>query len=351
MGYKFVKTDDGSVGLFDDTVNDIYHSSSGAYKEALDKFVIPSQPERFRNSNCRVLDICYGIGYNTKALLDYSNENNLNINFEIDALEMNEDLINISPFVKLPNPSIINFETDKFILNSILQNQKFNFNKIRTIINKNKNFLTLYKPDFDKIIQEYGYHYGVKDKINSNLHNIYYHYKSFRYKKYEKPYNLRKSSLKWHADDARKAVFSLSGKYDIIFLDAFSAAKQPTLWTKEFITKVCNLLNKKSGVLVSYSVASPFRKVLFDLGLNVGKFYLKNINLTLASYDINLVKYKLGEFEMNLLFTKAGIPYTDDTLSHTCDEILSVRNAALENSNLESTSKYYKRNGRKHGKY
>ena len=54
---------------------------------------------------------------------------------------------------------------------------------------------------------------------------------------------------------------------------------------------------------------------------------------------------------MNLLFTKAGIPYTDNTLSHTCEEILSVRNHALEISNLETTSKYYKRNGRKHGEY
>ena len=93
MGYYFVKTADGSVGLFDKDVNDIYHSTSGAYKEAVDKFVIPSQLERFKNKTCKVLDICYGIGYNTKALLKYSIENNLNVKFKIDALEINNDLI------------------------------------------------------------------------------------------------------------------------------------------------------------------------------------------------------------------------------------------------------------------
>lgn len=172
MGYKFLITDDGSVGLFDDNVNDIYHSSSGAYKEAIDKFVIPSQPERFKNFNCRVLDICYGIGYNTKALLNYSKENNLNINFEIDALEMNDDLIDISPFIKFPNYADVNFETDKFILSSILENKNIDYVKIKSLIKQNKNFLTLYKPDFDKIIQNHGYNYGVFDKINSILHNI-----------------------------------------------------------------------------------------------------------------------------------------------------------------------------------
>lgn len=54
---------------------------------------------------------------------------------------------------------------------------------------------------------------------------------------------------------------------------------------------------------------------------------------------------------MNLLFTKAGIPYTDDSLSNSSEDIILLRNKILETSNFESTSKYYKRNGRKHGKY
>ena len=349
MGYKFVKTDDGSVGLFDDEVNDIYHSSSGAYKEALDKFIIPSQINRFKNSKCRVLDICYGIGYNTKALINYSAQNNLNIDFEIDALEMNEELIQISPFIKLQKNSEIENETDKFILNSILKCQKINLYKIKSIINKNKNFLTFYKPNFENILQNHGYNYGVLDKINAFLHNIYYHYKSIRYKIPQKTYNLNKTTLKWHVGDARKSILELTNKYDLIFHDGFMASKQPTLWTKEFLTIICRLLNNNSGVIVSYSTASPFRKTLIDNGLCVGKYYIEKINSTVASYNENLVKYKLQGFESDLLYTKAGIPYSDDNLSNSCEMILQARNIALNNSNLESTSQFYKRNGKKHG--
>ena len=351
MGYKFVKTDDGSVGLFDNDVNDIYHSSSGAYKEALDKFIIPAQIDRFKNSKCRVLDICYGIGYNTKALLNYSQENNLNINFEIDALEMNDELIMLSPFIKSDNSNEINQETDKFILKSILENINIDFNKLKSIINKNKNFLTLYKSGFDKIIQNHGYKYGVEEKINAFLHNIYYHYISTRHKIPQKSYNYEKNVIKWHVNDARKSIFKLQGEYDIIFHDGFSANKQPILWSEEFLKKVCCLLNKNSGVLVSYSSASPFRKSLINTGLCVGKYYLNNINSTLASYNENLVKYKLKGFELNLLYTKAGIPYSDVTLSFSSDEILSQRNIELKNSSLESTSKFYKRYRKKHGEY
>ena len=346
-----MKTKDGSVGLFDEDVKDIYHSSSGAYQEALDKFIIPSKIERFKNSKCRVLDICYGIGYNTKALLNYSLINNFNIDFEIDALEINKELINLSPFIKSNNISEINFETDKFILKSILKNYNLDFIQIKSIINKNKNFLTIYKPNFDKIIQNYGYNYGILDKLNSNLHNIYYRYRSFRYNLPQKTYNFSKKHINWHIDDARKAIFELNGKYDLIFHDGFSANKQPILWSKEFLQKVCSLLNEKTGILTSYSVASPFRKSLIDYGLNVGKYYLKDINSTLASFNKNLVEYKLEEFEKNLLFTKAGIPYRDENLNHSCEEILKLRNTELNNSNLESTSKYYKRNGKKHGAY
>ena len=351
MGYRFVKTDDGSAGLFDDDVKDIYHSSSGAYKEALDKFIIPAQIERFKNSKCRVLDICYGIGYNTKALINYSVENSLNIDFEIDALEMNEELILLSPFVKFKNSNEINYETDKFILKSVLGYINIDFDKMKHIINENKNFLTLYKPDFDKIIQNHGYSYGVFDKINAILHNIYYHYRSHRLKLPKKSSKINKNVIKWHTGDARKSIFELSGKYDLIFHDGFSANKQPVLWSKEFLEKVCSLLNKDKGVIVSYSSASPFRKSLIDFGLCTGKYYLKNINSTVASYNENLVKYKLKGFELNLLYTKAGLPYSDVTLSHSGNEILNQRKIELENSKLESTSKFYKTNGKKHGEY
>ena len=351
MGYKFVKTNDGSTGLYDEDVNDIYHSSLGAYKEAIEKFVIPSQLERFKNKTCRVLDICYGIGYNTKVLLKYCAKNNLNIKFKIDAVEINEELISISPFIKNHKPDYCDFEIDGFILNSYLRDFSLDFDNIKAIIKENKNFLTLYKPNFDGIIKKSGYKYNPEEKFKAFLHNIYYHNMSHKHKNTQNLHFLKESALKWDVSDARKAVLSKETDYDIIFLDAFTASKQPILWSYQFLKELALRLDKDNGILLSYSSASPFRKSLKDLNLYVGKYYEKNINTTLASYNKNLIKYMLDEFELGLLETKAGIYYEDEKLNMSCEEILKRREEKQKNSELETTSSYYKRYNRRYGKH
>ena len=66
-------TNDGSVGLFSPEADDIYHSTYGALSEAYEKFVLPANLENFfaNNSEIKVLDICYGIGYNSKSFLNF----------------------------------------------------------------------------------------------------------------------------------------------------------------------------------------------------------------------------------------------------------------------------------------
>lgn len=65
-------TNDGSVGLFSPQDDDIYHSTYGALTESWQKFIIPSHFEQYlaTHSEVKVLDICYGIGYNTKTALN-----------------------------------------------------------------------------------------------------------------------------------------------------------------------------------------------------------------------------------------------------------------------------------------
>jgi len=66
-------TKDGSVGLYSPEFNDIYHSATGALTEAYEKFVYPSNIDYLiqNKKEIKVLDICYGIGYNTKSFLNY----------------------------------------------------------------------------------------------------------------------------------------------------------------------------------------------------------------------------------------------------------------------------------------
>ncbi len=71
--YEFYYTQDGSVGLYSYADDDVYHSKFGALTEAWEKFILPAGIERKLNNQqeIRVLDVCYGIGYNTKALMSY----------------------------------------------------------------------------------------------------------------------------------------------------------------------------------------------------------------------------------------------------------------------------------------
>lgn len=64
-------TQDGSIGLYDKALDEIFHSKFGAKKEAFEKFIEPSL--FISNKPLKILDICYGIGYNTKCALENFN--------------------------------------------------------------------------------------------------------------------------------------------------------------------------------------------------------------------------------------------------------------------------------------
>lgn len=102
---EIFKTQDGSIGLYDKNLNEIFHSKFGAKTEAFEKFIEPVLI--YKNKSIKILDICYGIGYNTKCAL----ENFSNI-LEIDCLEINSKLVQKSA----------EFEYDEKINEIILKN-------------------------------------------------------------------------------------------------------------------------------------------------------------------------------------------------------------------------------------
>ena len=143
--YEPYFTEDGSVGLYSYADKDVYHSKFGALTEAWEKFILPANIDINNIHELKVLDICYGIGYNTKALMSFV-INNLKIkkenflkkflrkiftkyynivsigvnkiakknikllaysdtidndkNILIDCLDINEELVKLSPFFK-----------------------------------------------------------------------------------------------------------------------------------------------------------------------------------------------------------------------------------------------------------
>ncbi|MBR2068699.1 MAG: hypothetical protein IJ877_02945 [Candidatus Gastranaerophilales bacterium] len=94
-------TADGSVGLYNKELNEIYHSKFGAKTESLEKFINPAKI--IDNHPLDILDLCYGIGYNTKCALD----NFKNIN-SVDCVEIDRELVEKS----------LGFHSDNRIKNS-----------------------------------------------------------------------------------------------------------------------------------------------------------------------------------------------------------------------------------------
>jgi len=86
---KIIKTDDGSLGLYNKKLDEIYHSRFGAYTESFEKFIEPALI--LKDRPLEILDICYGVGYNTKMALQ--NFNNIK---RIDCVEINPKLVELS---------------------------------------------------------------------------------------------------------------------------------------------------------------------------------------------------------------------------------------------------------------
>jgi len=135
---EIIKTKDGSIGLYNKELNEIYHSVFGAKTESIEKFINPCL--KLKDEKLKILDICYGIGYNTKCAI----ENFKNIDF-IDCIEIDKELARNS----------FKFEFSENINKIIEENIKkenfihFYFNDVRKIIKKlNKKYNIIFHDGF-----------------------------------------------------------------------------------------------------------------------------------------------------------------------------------------------------------
>lgn len=72
---KRVQTEDGTVTLYNKSYRELYHSKGGAVEEAIRKYIEPCRirelaESRAASARLRILDICFGIGYNAIAAID-----------------------------------------------------------------------------------------------------------------------------------------------------------------------------------------------------------------------------------------------------------------------------------------
>lgn len=62
-----IKTNDGSITCYSEEFRESYHSVSGAIEEAFKKYIEPCKIAEI--DNVKILDICFGIGYNCAAAI------------------------------------------------------------------------------------------------------------------------------------------------------------------------------------------------------------------------------------------------------------------------------------------
>lgn len=340
MNVSFIPTitQDGSIGLFNPDVDDIYHSSYGAYSEALEKFISPSGIKEFvkNNSSIRILDICYGMGYNTKAAIKTCLEINPECSISIDCLEIDPDVF---VFSFLSKQQKFDFNVLDYLDPAFLDNKQI-LDSIYKILEDNE-FKSFLDPEISQIFNS-----NKKDIYNSVsevkkgtcLHNIYYRYISNRnVKKGETSPKHSKISLVARLDDARNVVTQMTSNYDFIFLDAFTPSKLPTLWTVEFFLKLKKLLNP-NGNITTYSNSAAVRNGMIEAGLFIGKTYQG----TIAHLDEKLIKDFLDEKSLGLLDTRAGIPFYDNNLNSSKEEILDHRKRMVAESLKQSSSAFLK---------
>ena len=103
-----VLTKDGSYSLRSVFFQENFHSLLGALKETKVKFTAPSDLQRFSGKSLNVLDICFGLGYNSASLLNELIKQKSYLNWyalEIDKKPL-EYAIRNKPFQELWDPQV-----------------------------------------------------------------------------------------------------------------------------------------------------------------------------------------------------------------------------------------------------
>ena len=279
-------TEDGSISFRSEKFNENFHSKAGAYYETKNKFINPSRLKRFQNKSINVLDICFGIGYNSALLFE-----NLIIEFstlnwyglELDKRPLNYALSD-KEFNNLWDPKVIE------ILKSLDSKGSY----------KNKNF------DCDLII-------GDARKEILNL---------------PKEVNFDLIFLDGFSPQKCPEIWS----YEFL-----SKVKEQIKVEGSLITYTSSAAVRKSLKNLGFN--------LFNIIPTLSK---KNrwSNGTLATFNNkqnNPYITQLSEMEIEHLNTKASIPYRDPTGEMLSKEILEIRKKEQKFSKLLDTNLWRKK--------
>lgn len=162
-----VKTNDNTNTLYSTKYKQHFHDvKTGAIKEAMQKHIIPCFSYHKDKKNLKILDICFGLGYNTFASVKYVYENNLAIALEIFSPELDEKLIQGLKKFYYPKE----FESIKHIIYTLLDKHIYEDKNLR---------ITLYIGDARKYVKtleniDIVYQDAFSSEVNPELWTVEY---------------------------------------------------------------------------------------------------------------------------------------------------------------------------------
>lgn len=274
-------TADGSFTFFSAEFGEAFHTRQGARLEAQQKFVEPTRLARkAEQPTLYLLDVCYGLGYNTAAALSAIWAVNPSCCVEWIGLELDRSV----PLCAIEHHLLNQWSCD--------------LSKIFTLM-------------------------ATVGEVQTE--------------------RLKAKLLIGDARATIKQVHQLGFQADAIFLDPFSPPSCPQLWTIEFLELVAGCL-KPDGRLATYSCAAAVRTALMAAGLHIGATSPvgRRSPGTVASFA-TLDLPPLSTQEQEHLQTKAAIPYRDPSGCDPAPIIRQRRQIEQQATTLEPTSHWKKR--------
>ena len=274
-------TGDGSATFYSKEFGEHFHCRHGAYTDAQRNYVDAANiPALAQAEQLAILDICYGLGYNTAAALDTIRQVNPDCRVTVRALEING---------AVPRSAIAN------------------------------NLLQPWSPATQAILKTL----ATAQRYQSSTLDI--------------------QLILGDARQTLQPLAAQGWLADAILFDPFSPTRCPQLWTVEFLTLTAQCL-AQSGILATYSCAAAVRSAMGLAGLQIGSFAGagRHWPCTIATKEVRPLS-PLSQQETEHLQTRAAVPYRDPTLSATAEDIKTAREQAQQQSILETTGSWRRR--------
>ncbi len=261
---KTVATADGSITFWNQDYKEHYHTPAGARLEATEKYIVPSKlKERLSSGNINLLDVCFGLGYNSLAAMDIAARGTSEHQVHVTALEMDRRVVSAAAQHIQP------LESDHF--------------------------------EWRKTLNEL-YLHGQSESGN------------------------RQAEIFW-GDARYTITKLSPFTYDLIFLDAFSTQRNSELWTVDFFRKLktvmkpdgvlltyCAALPVRAGLLEAGFFVGETDPVGRKRGGTIAAMRRDDVEIALPAPELETIRN-----------TTRGLPYRDPHGVRTNKEILRDR--------------------------